>query len=47
MFCLLFSPIYRCSHLDFVISKQYLNDIIIKFLSLKVEKYNKPLSKLI
>ena len=40
-------PYISSSHLDFVISKQYLNDIIIKFLSLKVEKYNKPLSKLI
>jgi hypothetical protein len=40
-------PYISSSHLDFVISKQYLNDIIIKFLSLKVEKYNKPLTTLI
>lgn len=40
-------PFVSNKHLDFVTSKKYLNEIILKFLCLKVEKYKKKLPTLI
>lgn len=40
-------PFVSNKHLDFITSKKYLNEIILKFLGLKVEKYRKKLPTLI